>query len=125
MQSLLAVGTTDSQYGTGQVYVFGQRRVCVTFSLQRRASVQVIHFCGEKLIVLDNKNDITILSLDTRKRIATYSPPGLVAALLTDPSLDYCLTGLQNGTADFDYLGANITDRRQAKLSLTTLIENT
>ncbi|KAK5942344.1 Lethal(2) giant larvae sro7 [Knufia obscura] len=97
VQSLFAVGTNDSQFGPGQVYVFGQRRVCVIFNLQRRASIQEIQFCGERLVVLDNKNDITIFSLDSRKRVATYSPPGHVAALLTDPSLDYCLTGLQNG----------------------------
>lgn len=97
VQSLLAVGTKDTQYGPGQVYVFGQRRVCVTFPLQRRASVREIQFCGERLIVLDDKNDITIFSLDTKKRIATYAPPGQATCLVTDPSLDYCLTGLQNG----------------------------
>lgn len=79
------------------MYVFGQRRVCVTFDLQRRASVQEIQFCGEKLIVLDNKNEVNIFSLITRKRVAAYSPPGHVTALLTDPSLDYCFTGLQSG----------------------------
>lgn len=94
---MLAVGTNDSQFGPGQVYVFGQRRVSVTFNLQGRASIREIQFCGEKLIVLDNKNHVSIFSLETRKRIATYSPPGQVTALLTDPSLDYCLTGLQNG----------------------------
>lgn len=97
VQSLLAVGTNDSQFGPGQIYVYGQRRVCVTFNLQKRASVQEIQFCGDKLVVLDSKNDVTIFNLDSRKRIATYAPPGRVTALLTDPSLDYCLTGLQNG----------------------------
>lgn len=57
-----------------------------------------IQFCGDKLIVLDDKNDVNIFSLELRKRVATYSPPGQVTALLTDPSLDYCLTGLQSGT---------------------------
>ena len=73
----------------------------MTFNLQGRASIRDIQFCGEKLIVLDNKNNITIFSLETNKRIATYSPPGQVTALLTDPSLDYCLTGLQNGTFSY------------------------
>ncbi|KAK5075524.1 Lethal(2) giant larvae sro7 [Lithohypha guttulata] len=97
VQSLLAVGTNDSQFGPGQIYIYGQRRVCVTFNLQKRASVQEIQFCGDKLVVLDSKNDVTIFNLGSRKRIATYAPPGRVTALLTDPSLDYCLTGLQNG----------------------------
>lgn len=97
VQSLLAVGTNDSQFGPGQVYVFGQRRVCVTFNLPRRASVKEIQFCGDKLLVLDNKNDITVFSLDSRKQVAHYTPPGHVTAMVTDPTLDYCFTGIQNG----------------------------
>lgn len=67
------------------------------FKLQSRASIQEIQFCGERLISLDNKNNINIFSLELKKRVATYSPPGKVIALLSDPCLDYCLTGLQNG----------------------------
>lgn len=97
VQSLLAVGTNDTQFGPGQVYVFGQRRVCVVFTLQRRASVKEIQFCGERLVVWDGRNDITIFCLETKRKIATYSPPGQATCLVTDPCLDYCLTGLQTG----------------------------
>jgi syntaxin-binding protein 5 len=96
-QSLLAVGTNDSKFGPGMVYVFGQRRVCVTFYPPRRASIKELQFCADKLIVLDNKNDVTVFSLDTKRQIANYAPPGHVTVILTDPCLDYCLTGLQNG----------------------------
>ena len=56
-----------------------------------------IQFGAGRLLVLDNKNDITIFSLDTRRQIANYAPPGHVTVMVSDPSLDYCLTGLQNG----------------------------
>jgi len=97
VQSLLAVGTTDSHFGPGTVYVFGQKRVCVTFTPPRRSSIREIQFCGDKLITLDSKNDVSVFSLDKKEMVANYSPPGHATALLTDPSLDYCLTGLQNG----------------------------
>ncbi|ETN37850.1 uncharacterized protein HMPREF1541_07473 [Cyphellophora europaea CBS 101466] len=97
VQSLLAVGTNDSRFGPGQVYVFGQRRVCAVLNLQRRASIREIQFCADKLVVLDNKNDINIFSLATKRLLANYAPPGHVVCMLTDPSLDYCFTGLQSG----------------------------
>ncbi|EXJ85737.1 hypothetical protein A1O1_06105 [Capronia coronata CBS 617.96] len=97
VQSLLAVGTNESQFGPGLVYVFGQKRVCVTFTPPRRSSIRALQFCADKLIVLDSKNDVSIFSLETKKIVTTYAPPGHVTAILTDPSLDYCFTGLQNG----------------------------
>jgi hypothetical protein len=97
VQSLLAVGTTDTQHGTGQVYVFGQERVFQKLQLPRKASVRILQFCADKLIAVDSKNDIVIYSLETARIAATYTPPGQVTALLTDPALDYALIGLQNG----------------------------
>ncbi|KAI9759850.1 MAG: hypothetical protein M4579_002057 [Chaenotheca gracillima] len=97
VQSLLAVGTNESPYGGGQIYVFGQRRVCVTLELPRKASVKSIQFCAEKLVCLDSKNQMIIYSLFSKKRLATYTAPGFVNVLLTDPSLDFALLGLQNG----------------------------
>ncbi|KAJ9631272.1 Lethal(2) giant larvae sro7 [Knufia peltigerae] len=97
VQSLLAVGTNESQFGAGVVNVYGQKRVDVTFRPPRPASIRAIQFCADKLIVLDSKNDVSVFSLDNKHMVANYAPPGHVTALLTDPSLDYCLTGLQNG----------------------------
>ena len=97
VQSLLAIGTNDTQYGTGQVYVFGQKRVYQKLTLPRKASVKIIQFCADKLIAVDSKNDIVVYSLETARIVSSYTPPGQVTALLTDPVLDYALIGLQNG----------------------------
>lgn len=98
--------------------MFGQQRVCVVFNLQGKASIREIQFCADKLVVLDNRNNVTIFSLDTKKRVATYAPPGHVAALLTDPTLDYCLTGLQNGESEIRM--QIVANEKQETSSLTT-----
>lgn len=98
VQSLLAVGTNESKFGPGKVYIFGQKRVSVVFNPPRPASIRELQFCGDKLVVMDSKNDVSIFSLETKRVIANYAPPGHVTALVTDPNLDYCLSGLQNGT---------------------------
>ncbi|KAI9680846.1 MAG: hypothetical protein M1817_004286 [Caeruleum heppii] len=97
VQSLLAVGTRESPYGSGQVYVFGQQRVCVTFLLPRKASVKSLQFCADKLVALDSKNELLVFGLENRTLLANYATPGTVTALLTDPSLDWAFLGLQNG----------------------------
>ncbi|KAL9040948.1 MAG: hypothetical protein Q9180_001596 [Flavoplaca navasiana] len=97
VQSLLAVGTNDTQFGGGQVYVFGQSRVSVVLPLPRKSSVKSIHFVTDKLVCLDSKNELSVFSLETSRILSTYTPPGSVTALLTDPTLDFALVGLQNG----------------------------
>jgi hypothetical protein len=97
VQSLLAVGTSETQYGSGQIYVFGQQRVCVVFTLPRKAACTILQFCADKLVSVDSKNDVCVFSLEQRKLTASYAPPGLITALLTDPSLDYAFIGLQSG----------------------------
>ncbi|KAI9799011.1 MAG: hypothetical protein M1825_004907 [Sarcosagium campestre] len=97
VQSLLAVGTNESQYGSGQVYIFGQNRVSAVFNLPRKASVRHIHFCAEKLIVVHSKNEIVIYSLELKRQLASYAPPGYITAIATDPCMDWALLGLQNG----------------------------
>jgi syntaxin-binding protein 5 len=97
VQSLLAIGTNETTFGSGQIYVFGQKRVKATFILPRRASVKDLQFCSDRLISLDSRNDIIIWDLKTGKKVASYAPPGVVMALVTDPMLDWALIGLQNG----------------------------
>lgn len=97
VQSLLAVGTHDSPYGPSQIYIFGQKRVNVTFTTTRKAWIKTLQFCADKVVGVDSKNDISIFSLETKRMIASYAPPGLITALVTDPTLDYALIGLQNG----------------------------
>ena len=97
VQSLLAVGTNDTKFGHGQVYVFGQKRVAVTLKLARRASVKILQFCADKLLCVDSKNELCVFDLDTTRIAGSYSPPGLVTAIATDPTLDFALIGLQTG----------------------------
>ena len=97
VQSLIAVGTDETQYGDGRVYVFGQKRVSRILSLPRKASVKKLQFSADKLIVVDSKNDVIVFSLENASRLGLYTPPGQITALVTDPALDYALIGLQNG----------------------------
>ncbi|KAK4549290.1 hypothetical protein LTR36_007749 [Oleoguttula mirabilis] len=98
VQSLLAVGTKSSQFGPGQIYIFGQKRVEVTFQLRARgANVRTLQFCADKLVCLDTKHDISVYSLELQKLLASHSPPGVVTVLCSDPTLDYALLGMQTG----------------------------
>ncbi|KAG8529200.1 uncharacterized protein KY384_005835 [Bacidia gigantensis] len=97
VQSILAVGTNDSKFGSGQIYVFGRKRVTVTLRLPRKASVKILQFCSDKLVAVDNKNELSIFSLLNTRILTSYSPSGSITALATDPTLDYALIGLQNG----------------------------
>ena len=95
---MLAVGTYVALDGTpGEVHIFGLKRVQVSFSLERKASVKYIKFCDKKLVVLDSKHDLTIISLETRTVALTYSPPGGVSAIVAEAGLDWVFLGLQNG----------------------------
>jgi syntaxin-binding protein 5 len=97
VQSLLAIGTNESTFGSGQIYIFGQQRVQVTLTLPRRASVKSLHFVADRLISLDSKNELIIWDLQTGNKVASYSPPGLATSVVTDPMLDWALIGLQSG----------------------------
>ncbi len=117
VQSLLAVGTNDTKFGSGQVYVFGQDRVQVTLHLSRKASVQTLHFCADKLICVDTKNDISIFDLGTTRILATYAPPGMITAIASDPTLDFVIIGLQNG----DLIAYDLDRHRLAPLKIPNL----
>ncbi|KAF2144568.1 uncharacterized protein K452DRAFT_266511 [Aplosporella prunicola CBS 121167] len=99
VQSLIAVGTNNTQFGHGQIHVFGEGRISVVFKLPAKdsPSVKTLQFCANKLVCLDSKNDLSIFSLETKTLLASHSPPGTVTALHTDPTLDYALLGMQNG----------------------------
>lgn len=98
VQSILAVGTRSSQFGPGQIYIFGQGRIEVTLPLPARgATVQTLQFCADKLVCLDTKHDIAVYSLATKRLLASHSPPGAVTIMCTDPMLDYALLGMQTG----------------------------
>lgn len=97
VQSLLAIGTNETPFGSGQIYIFGQNRVQVTLTLPRRASIRILQFCADRLVSVDSKNEVIVWDLAGAKKIASYAPPGIVSALVTDPGLDWALIGLQSG----------------------------
>lgn len=91
------MGTNETPFGSGQIYIFGQGRVQVTLTLPRRASIRILRFCADRLVSVDSKDEVMIWDLQQAKMIASYAPPGVLAALVTDPMLDWALIGLQNG----------------------------
>jgi syntaxin-binding protein 5 len=98
VQSLIAIGTSESKFGPGQIYVFGQKRVEVVLPLPNRdASVKILQFCAEKLLCVDSKNDLSVFSLETKKLLNAHSPPAKITALHSDPTIDYALLGTQHG----------------------------
>ena len=98
IQSLLAVGTNETATTPGKVYVFGQKRVQVTFTLTRKAGVKFLKLCDSRIVIVDTKSELSVFDMtDTEAQPARYSPPGIVSAVLTDPSLDWVFMGLQNG----------------------------
>ncbi|KAH9879880.1 hypothetical protein J1614_001904 [Plenodomus biglobosus] len=97
VQSLIAVGTSESEYGPGQIYVFGQKRVEVVLALPHPASIKILQFCAEKLICVDSRNDLSVFSLETKKLVNAHSPPAKITALHCDPTIDYALLGTQHG----------------------------
>ena len=100
VQSLLAVGTNESQFGGGQIYLYGKDRVSLTLSPPRKSSITILQFCADKLVSVDSKNDFTVYSLINSRVETSYAPPSVISALITDPALDFALLGLQNGASD-------------------------
>lgn len=62
-----------------------------------KASVKTLQFCSDKLLCMDDRNDLCIFNLLTKKLSISYSPPGTVSAFASDPTLDYALLGLATG----------------------------
>ncbi|PHH65611.1 hypothetical protein CDD81_2046 [Ophiocordyceps australis] len=97
VQSLLAIGTSESRFGPGKIYVLGQGRVQKVLEAGRATSFQQLHFSGNRLISLDSKNEVGIWDLDSGLRMAAQVMAGHVVAMATDPMLDWAFVGLQNG----------------------------
>jgi syntaxin-binding protein 5 len=122
VQSLLAVGTNDTKFGVGQIYVFGQKRVSCVMTLQRKSFVKVLQFCANKIICLDSRNDLSIFSLETKRLISSYSPPGTVTSVCSDPTLDYVLLGMQTGENSNISFSLNVTADRYVQAIFLPMI---
>ncbi|KJZ77148.1 hypothetical protein HIM_03469 [Hirsutella minnesotensis 3608] len=97
VQSLLAIGTRESKFGPGKIYVFGQRRVHKVLEPPRPTSFHSLRFTANRLVSLDTKNELGVWDLDTGARVAAQVIAGHVVAVETDPMLDWAFMGLQNG----------------------------
>ncbi|KAK2609146.1 Lethal(2) giant larvae sro7 [Conoideocrella luteorostrata] len=97
VQSLLAIGTNESKFGPGKIYIFGQRRVQKVFEPPRPTSFHTLQFTANKLVSLDKKNEMGVWDLDTGSRVAAQVIAGQVVCLVTDPMLDWAFIGLQTG----------------------------
>ncbi|KAM3462461.1 hypothetical protein NHJ6243_004041 [Beauveria neobassiana] len=97
IQSLLAIGTSESKFGVGKIYIFGQRRVQKVLQPPRATSFRTLHFSANHIVSLDTKNEIGLWDLDTGTRVGAQVVAGSVAALVVDPMLDWAFIGLQNG----------------------------
>ncbi|KAH8174740.1 hypothetical protein LIA77_06159 [Sarocladium implicatum] len=99
IQSLLAIGTNESKYGPGKIYVFGQRRVQKILEPPRATSFQELHFSANRLVSLDAKSEVGVWDLDTGNRVAAQVVAGRIGkgCMVTDPMLDWAFLGLQNG----------------------------
>lgn len=97
VQSLIAVGTSESKFGNGKIYVFGQTRVQKYILPTKQASIRFLHFVADKLVSLDSKSDLSIWDLNTAQRIGGYGNAGAIACMVTDPMLDWVLLGTTSG----------------------------
>lgn len=97
VQSLLAVSTNRNG-----VHVYGQNSVEVVFELKTSGEILFLRFVkGVYLVCVESKGNITVLSLHSKKILGTYLAPNAVTAVGTDPSLDWIVLGMANGSIVF------------------------
>ncbi|CAK7562753.1 MAG: Lethal(2) giant larvae sro7 [Sporothrix epigloea] len=96
VQSLMAVGTTQSRFGRGSIYVYGRGRVNKVIRPRAGASLRQIQFSANRLISLDAKSELALWNLDTGMRIGGAVSAAAVC-MVTDPMLDWAFLGLTNG----------------------------
>lgn len=97
MQSLLAIGTSETKFGAGKAYVFGQRRVQKVLEPPRPTSFQHVQFSTNRLVTIDSRNELAVWDLDTGGRIGSQVVAGHVVSMVTDPMLDWAFLGMVNG----------------------------
>lgn len=109
VQSLLAIATKDND-----VRIFGQINVEVVFEFNIKHPIVSLRFVkGVYLLCTSPGSGLTVLSLHSKQIIGTFSFPGTVTAAETDPSLDWAIFGLANGSLIFyDVDRLNLTQFR-------------
>lgn len=97
VQSLLAVATKRNS-----VHVFGQQNVEVVFEFNSSGSITHLAFVrGIYLVVVELTGTISVLSIHRKLVLGTFLAPGVVTALVADPSQDFVIVGLNNGKLMF------------------------
>lgn len=97
VQSLLAVCTESNS-----IHVYGQGTVEVVFGLKSLGTVSHLKFVkGVYLVCVESSGSITVLSLESKEILGRYLAHGSVFAVETDPSLDWLVVGLNNGSLIF------------------------
>ncbi|CAI5760788.1 unnamed protein product [Candida verbasci] len=109
VQSLLAISTKNND-----VRVYGQLNVEVVFEFNLKHPITYLKVVkGVYLACASPGSGLTILSLYSKKIIGTFSFPGSVTAAEADPSLDFLIFGLANGSIIFyDIDRCNLTPFR-------------
>ncbi|CCK69532.1 putative Rab GTPase-binding protein SRO77 KNAG_0C04300 [Huiozyma naganishii CBS 8797] len=93
-QSLLAVATDALE-----IHLFGQKQIDVTMTLTTGAPIIDLEFVkGIYLVVVDAKDTVTVISLLSKRVLATFFSPSRITCIETDPSVDWLLLGLQSGS---------------------------
>ncbi|KAG0687127.1 hypothetical protein C6P40_002850 [Pichia californica] len=94
IQSLMAVITQFNH-----IYIFGQARVNVTFTLNSVSPIRALRFIkGIYLIAVDSANSIFVISLLQKKVIHTCIAKIPITAFACDYSLEFVYIGLKNGS---------------------------
>ncbi|CCU74158.1 SNARE-dependent exocytosis protein (Sro7) [Blumeria hordei DH14] len=114
VQSILVLGTKESKFGSGQIYLFTREGAQVVLNFPHRTSVKNLQLCAERLVSIDSKNRLTVWSLITKKIVASVILPGIVTTIITDPTLDWVFIGLQTGKV----LAYDLDQKKLAPLQL-------
>lgn len=97
VQSLLAVATKEKT-----VHVYGQQTVEVVFEIKTRSEIAHLRFLkGVYLVCIETSGTIIVLSLHSKKILSTYLAPGVITCVESDPSMDWLVFGLANGSLFF------------------------
>ena len=98
VQSLLAVSTTYNE-----VRVYGQNSVEVVFEFNATHPITKLKFVkGVYLVAItESSGGITVLSLHSKSILVATLAPGAITAVEADPSLDFIILGLTNGSLMF------------------------
>jgi len=97
VQSLIAIGTSESKFGPGQITIYGQGRVSATLRPTKPTSFRCLHFTANRLVSLDTRNELSVWDLESARRMSGGLVPVGATSMATDPMLDWVLLGISNG----------------------------